>query len=221
MKLTIAELEHGMETIRDIYGERTKECSGKNMMSEIKHMEEELISIGKEFEKLKQVVNVNFITNCIQQFISAELDYETPGIRGLGRLSTSIPRFGAYFRKHLSELSLEDIGKMYALIQNVIVMGYLFHALFIEKEVQNPKITSTEQLYENWIPYIYSSGRSSMTERARNALFNFSAPAYKELKEFMSRCNFKGGGFLVRDKTNDIILYYAIGGFMLRRSEVT
>ena len=62
----------------------------------------------------------------------SELDFTTPGNRGIGRMTESIPRFGAYFRKPLSILSDQELNELSYLMQDLCLLGYLNSAVFIQ-----------------------------------------------------------------------------------------
>jgi hypothetical protein len=47
---------------------------------------------------------LNYDGFCMNLPVMAELDYHTPGDRGLGRLSTEVPRLGGHCRKSLAQL---------------------------------------------------------------------------------------------------------------------
>jgi hypothetical protein len=60
--------------------------------------------LGLWDKELRSCFNIVAVGFCFSKYISSELDSQTPGDRGLGRLSTEIPRLGAYFRKPISRL---------------------------------------------------------------------------------------------------------------------
>lgn len=176
--------------------------------------------INPKYDKLKTTFNSKAITHCFGNYINAELDYKTEGVRGLGRMSTYIPRLGAYFRKPISKLAVDEINELYRLIQDTILIGYLNHALGSGENLEEAVLTDGEELFKAWIPEIYSSGIGQMEEGFRNMLTATVEAAYRELTAFFSEHGMKGGGFLAKDKTDDIFIYYALAGFILRVTEV-
>jgi hypothetical protein len=90
---------------------------------------------------LPSVMNQDAILHCIREFAQAELDVETPGDRGLGRLSTEVPRFGAYFRNPLVRLSPEDIDSLRQRIVAQLVAGSLLSG----RRVAEPLVRSWEE----------------------------------------------------------------------------
>src|SRR5262249_33995315 len=57
---------------------------------------------------------------CVERFIEAELDFHSPGGRGIGRLSEVIPRYGAYFRKYLQSMDQAELTKLRSLVRTQI-----------------------------------------------------------------------------------------------------
>lgn len=192
-----------MSSIRSVFaGAETKELS--------EHAE-------RNFQQLKPKSNSDAIIYCLGKYIEAELDFMTPGKRGLGRMTAFIPRFGAYFRKPLSMLPLQERTKLYTLIQDLILRGYLVHALFVEESVEQAKLSSGPPLYEAWIPGIYISDPSEMGKNLRILFRACTDPALKALKGFLAQHRMRGGGFPFTGLKTDLILsYYAIAGFGLR-----
>ena len=179
--------------------------------------EEELLStIKHKFDQFKKRYDGKRIGYCLEKYINAELDFTTLGNRGIGRMTEFIPRFGAYFRKALSNMSEVDLSKLYNIIQDVILRSYLVHVLFIEESVRDSAISPGKELYEKWIPGIYSKDPSKMAENLRNIFAVCTDSGFKALKNFMNSHKMKGGGFLSKDKTNEIVLYYSLAGFGLR-----
>ena len=176
--------------------------------------------IKPRFEQLKLKINTEIFNHCVEKYINAELDFKTPGNRGLGRMTDNIPRFGAYFRKKLSKLSQNDLDNLYIKIQDIIISGYLVHALFMEEVANNPVITDGETLYEKWIPGIYASSPFEMGKNLSNIFYICIESSCQALKDLMGGCGIKAGGFLSADKTDEILVYYACAGFGLRTIEV-
>ena len=148
------------------------------------------------------------------------MDFQTSGDRGLGRMTDYIPRLGGYFRGQLSSLSSEEKSELCGLIQDIILRGYLVRALFVEAKLEQAKISSGSESYENWIPGIYSDDPSSMGENLRNLFGAITNTAFVAIRMFFKKQGMKGGGFLSKDKTDIILLYYPLAGFGLRLVEV-
>lgn len=174
----------------------------------------------EKFGQFKKDYDGKRVGYCLEKYINAELDFTTPGNRGLGRMTEYIPRFGAYFRSQLSVMSEEELGKLYGLIQDFMLRGYLVHALFAEEPLGEAAISSSKDLYEKWIPGIYVSNPSEMGNNLKNALAMCSNSAHEKLKSFLVSHNMKGGGFLSKDKTDLILMYYPLAGFGLRFVEI-
>ena len=176
--------------------------------------------IEPKYAELKGTFNISAISYCFENYINAELDFETPGVRGLGRMSTYIPRLGAYFKNQISRLSKEDLNELYEIIQDILLKGYLVHALGSGQKLEEGKIKDPQTLYKAWIPKIYSSGLDQLEEGFRNILSISVESAYRALLAFLQGHKMKGGGVFSKDKTDEIFIYYALAGFILRVVEV-
>lgn len=199
----------------------------------IERLEEVFLSIREEFIGKIEIIehlesyfkafrnnyNCEVISYCLEKYINAELDFATPGDRGIGRVSLVIPRFGAYFRKQLSVTSKNDLTKLYNLIQDIIIRGYLIHLLSMEEPIKNSVILKGEEIFKKWIPGIYSQDLSKMPEHLQNIMTLCTNSAFTDLEDFMVLHKMKGRGFLAKDKTEEILGYYLFAGFGLRLVE--
>jgi hypothetical protein len=152
---------------------------------------------------------------CIAQYISAELDYTSPGDRGIGRVSTHIPRFGAYFRKPLAQLSDDNRDELHNLIQTLVLRGYLVSALFSEPFVSDTSRLEQDILYQKWIPIIYVES-ASVPDNVLKLLGRVTDSTYARLSSFLISHRLRRGGLFSRDKTFEITLHYPIAGYLLR-----
>ena len=152
-------------------------------------------------------------------FIKAELDFQTPGDRGIGRLSEQIPRFGSYYRKQLSQINHEKIKELYDLIHKVMLSSYLTGVLMLSEDLEESVITNEQELFEKWIPNIYVTPLNSLGAGLKNALLAFCGANLDELLKFLETNQINRGGFLKRDKANEIISYYLLAGCGLRMTE--
>jgi hypothetical protein len=102
------------------------------------------------------------VPSLASSFVDYQLDFRTPGDRGLGRISTEIPRLGAYFRKSMSRLSQPELRDLYGIIQDLMLRGYLTRALLLEAPPKQPVLTNALELYETWLAGFYSSDPSQI-----------------------------------------------------------
>lgn len=93
---------------------------------------------------------------CVETFVSTELDVQTPGQRGLGRVSQSPPRLGGAFRE---ELGSPDAREEFAsIIERMILETYAATAAALQSFFETkpePRIRPAEEVYELWVPNIY------------------------------------------------------------------
>lgn len=205
IKCNLEQLEAAMASIRTALAEETEWLKG----------------FGPILEQLKASFNPEAVNYCLEKYITAELDFQTPGDRGLGRISTSTPRLGAYFREQMSRLADEDRLTLYSLIQDIMIRGYLVHALFMV-EKGSAKSSSVSDLYEVWIPGIYA--KYELGKDVINLLTICSESAIESLNKFFNKHGMKRGFFLFRFfskiRINSILFYYAVAGYGLRLVEV-
>lgn len=189
--------------------------------------------IEPKFDKLMSGFNSEAITYCIEKYIEAELDYTTPGSRGIGRTVSIIPRLGSYFRKPLSKLSNKELNKLHCFIQDLCLRGYLDSVLYIEWPAKSDKLSNKEVLFEEWIPFIYTLNPYELDLTITgvgawiwdlikaDTLFTLvEIHNFMRENEVVSDALFKKiERKLSGDKINLILDYYTIAGFSLRAIE--
>lgn len=171
------------------------------------------------FAAVKEAFNWEALTYCLGQYISAELDCETPGKRGLGRLTTDTPRLGGYFRRRMAALDRAQLDLLYHLIEKLIITGYLSIVIWVEEEPQKHRMIAGVELYEKWIPGIYHS-LQPLPKEVTSAFTAFCTSSFEELKQFLRSHGMTGGGLFSADKTEKILSHYAFAGAALRFSEL-
>jgi len=169
---------------------------------------------------LRSCFNAYAVGLCFSKYIDSELDCHTPGDGGLGRMSTEIPRLGAYCRRPVSRLSLPDRRELYGLIEDLMLRGYLTRALLLEVPPKKPALTDPADLYERWLERLGSFNPSRMDLELRALLGKVTDSAFAALNGFLSRRGIRGGDVLEEDKTHAISMYYPVGGLAVRTSEV-
>lgn len=191
-----------------------------NSMEAVKKIssEEMVNDFDAKFMLLKSMCDFKNIDYCIDKYIFTELDFQTPGMRGIGRINDDIPRFGGYFRKQLSKLPEEKIENLAILFKQSMYIGYLTHALLMEETIKTPVVTSEEALFKKWIPEIYISDIRKVPNLA-NFLYASANETMLAIETLMKKYGLKGGGFLSADKTDLILSFYPQAGFGLRFCE--
>lgn len=169
---------------------------------------------------LDSTLNSAAVATCMGRFVAAELDFEAPGVRGLGRISEVIPRYGAYFRKHMTSMSPADIHLLRRLMMGQLVAGYASHVVIVEDEVRSPALRRSEEIFQAWIPLIYSSALPrSIAPDVMQVLLVLSAPSLEEHQRFLTERRMRGPGLLSRNRTGEILHHYPLAGFALRSVE--
>ena len=169
--------------------------------------------LRKTFQRLTTQFDPTAIDYCLSRYIEAELDFVTPGDRGIGRVSPAIPRFGAYYRKPLSKLPPTDIVELGNRMCSLMFQGYLAAALLASNFSPDTGKVDKDVLFNRWVPTIYSS---PPTDRTLQVVIGVAERGFHRLKEYVRSRNLVGGGFFTRDKTDGILVYYPLSGHALR-----
>lgn len=170
-----------------------------------------------QLEQVSSAYDASATTDCLNQFVMAELDFVSQGDRGLGRLSTEIPRYGAHLRKHLRRLSSSDLFRLATLIRTQIVTGWLAFVVAREDPVQVFPPAESSELYRRWIPNIYSGAIvGAIDDQTARVLLGLGAAAMKEHIDFLRQHQVRGGSMFTKDKTELILSHYHVAGFALR-----
>lgn len=173
-----------------------------------------------QLDELRDAFSGEAIDHCLDRFIQAELDFESPGNRGLGRLSEAVPRYGAHYRRHLRRLDPEELSTIDSLIRTQVLTGYLSFVLPREEPVESTGVGDGNHLFRQWIPHIYSSSLANAAdEESRTLIAILGSDAMQRHLEFLHRHGMKGGGFFASDKTELILFHYHLAGFDLRMIE--
>jgi len=197
-----------------------------NLRSTLEGEESILEALEVGYRKLMSEFNSEAITYCLKKYIRAELDYTTPGNRGIGRMTANIPRFGAYFRKPLSKLSIQKLNKLGFLIQDLCLRGYLNSAIYVKWPANNAKLSDKDLLFREWIPCIYVINPYEFSPELWDTIKIDIAFTIIEIHDFMRKHGIevdslfkRASRFLSGDRINGILEYYAIAGYSLRAVE--
>lgn len=172
-------------------------------------------ALKKNFDKNNENIIPDTINYCVEKFVQTELDFITPGDRGIGRLTEALPRLGAYFRNPFSNLEKTELNKLDTLITKPIIKGYLFSAVINGQPKEKALSFTDEELYREWIPKIFTFNLSNISDNAGDLLLAITKNDLDEIKSFFSQHNMRAGGFFSRDKTDGILMSYIIAGVSL------
>jgi len=175
--------------------------------------------LNSRFDQFRDNFEGLNIGYCLHNFIVAELDFKSPGVRGIGRLSKHVPRFGSLYRKQLSQIDQHKMEVLYDLIQDLMLKSYLTGVLMLGEELQEIKVNNNIQLFENWIPNIYVTPFNVLGSGLQKALIAFCGSSPDKVIDFLDTNKIKRKGFLRRDKISEIISYYIVAGCGLRITE--
>jgi hypothetical protein len=166
--------------------------------------------------------------HCIGRFADAELDFDTPENRGLGRMTDECPRFGGKYRAALRHISPQDLKTGHAAFSESLAAGYFFAEYLLESFSEqpvsrSPAVSAPNALFEQWVPTIYSSiGPPEFDKRFADN------PNYYELKALWGHAFgdiihdwFERHQIPVDEYAQHLIRQYFDAGVMLRVTEAT
>jgi hypothetical protein len=180
-----------------------------------------LSQVRKSILEAHLIANREAVLYSLERYIEAELDFAGVGDRGIGRLSTEIPRYGAYFRKRLSQLAPSELEILRQQIIDTVIAGYFSHVVAAEDPVLQPTVSSSNQLFSEWIPIVYSAALpNSFSREIMHNVNGLLGHALTKHKAMLYVMKIRGGGWFRRDLTDEVIYYHGIAGFGLRAIEV-
>lgn len=94
---------------------------------------------------------------CFDRYLDAELDFQTAGNRGLGRLSDYVPRFAGRHRHIVSRLDRTALAGLRNVMKRHILCGYLFAEVIFPLSRETEKPVNRDHMFEMWIPMLYST----------------------------------------------------------------
>lgn len=114
----------------------------------------------------------------VGRFIGSEFDVDTPGNRGIGRLSDSVPRLGGYFRRQMSPEIESVLGP---LIEEILACGFVIAVgvTHVKGDADAPKIVRREldEIFARWVPRAMDGlGRSQI-------LIDYAVPTTEQFYE--------------------------------------
>jgi len=176
-------------------------------------MPEGQADVTARYQQLLDGFNYDALDYCLRQYIWAELDYKTPGTRGLGRVTTDTPRFAAHYRQHVGTLDSNGQSFLYYAIQDIILTSYMTYALLAAAPISARTYHGSDELYRRWLPLIYSSA-GKPKPGVLEAVGVTTEGDYEGLLEFMV-----GHDMNVDQTTGKILYYYCVAGLNLRYVE--
>jgi hypothetical protein len=168
------------------------------------------------YQVLRASLNLPALEYCLRSFIVAELDCLTDGERGLGRVTTAVPRLGAYCRGQINALAPGARWELYFLIQELILRGYLTMSLFVD----DPKpacVSDAQAVFRAWLPTIYG-GDGTLSPDFSDLLAGFEGDAFERVDAFFG-LNRMPSVYDQSAKTGEIVWRYAKSGANLRAAE--
>lgn len=204
-----------------------KTISEVDLNSAIKEINLELIKCLEKVENINEYFYSSSVQYSIEKFVEAEMDYSTPGIRGLGRMSTYIPRFGGLYSRYLQKISKEELNRIGNSIIEIIKDGYktaIFLDMVSEQELKKLNKNDNESFFQKWVPQIYVSDLMEtptvsefLDQSAWGGMVYFSLKISEETNFPKKYLTIK---YARESKLSLIIARYVVAGFLLRFLEI-
>ncbi|HWB14471.1 MAG TPA: hypothetical protein VG826_34920 [Pirellulales bacterium] len=93
---------------------------------------------------------------CLDRYVDAELDYQTAGDRGLGRMTDHIRRLAAKHRDVVRAMNSQTRLGLRRAVARHVACGYVWAAWRYELEPESSVSMSSDALLSMWVPAIYS-----------------------------------------------------------------
>ena len=154
-----AEFQNVKRAIRDEYLSANPDPDDELLADLDEHLE----PVGRALDAPALVDAYSEVVPCVEAFVATELDTQTPGDRGLGRVGTHPPRFGAAFRGKLDDPARQDLA---SLIERMIFQTYAGTAAALQsfyEEPTPPRTRPPDEVFESGSRGCTSARRTSAT----------------------------------------------------------
>lgn len=155
---------------------------------------------------------------CIDKFIKSEMDQQSHALRGMGRINDAIPRFAGYFRYFILHLYEDEIKELEDLFKELIYIGYLTHIAIYEKKLNSSQCKDQYTLYQIWNMYILGIQKENFS-RGIKVIEESSEKTRNQIREKLRNLEFPLQNH-EEELLNEVLLFYGLCGFSLRRGEV-
>ena len=155
---------------------------------------------------------------CVDKFIKSEMDTQCSGLRGVGRVSDNPPRFGGYFRSQINHLYKDETLALENLLKDLLYIGYFSHIYICEEAIKPTEVEDRFKLYQMWIMFIIGFDSKSLFYNAK-IIDNLFEKTKVRLRNKMVELNIS---LSLHDEEvlQNILYFYRVAGFTLRRREV-
>ncbi|MGQ0571006.1 MAG: hypothetical protein ACT4P5_16010 [Armatimonadota bacterium] len=163
------------------------------------------------------------VVACATEFVQSELDWQTEGARGYGRLTEYIPRLAGWLRDGFSRLGAASSHALGAKVADAMLRGYGLSLLLegvARNQIYRPQNVNKEQLWEKWIPLLYGSPASADVLSPLKHMVGRLVEA--ETQKFRSALSEAGIriGFMAGPRLAAVVNGYLESGVLLRQLEV-
>ncbi len=171
-----------------------------------------------KISKLKNNHDFTVPEYCIDKFIKSEMDQQSPGLRGVGRVTNETPRFGGYFRENINHFYEDEIMELEVLFKEIIYIGYFTHVMLYEETLKSAELEDKYKLYQMWIMYILGFDNNFFSQSIAK-VEKASQKAVDNLKEKLNKLEFPMSDH-EEEILDRILRFYGVAGLTLRRREM-
>ncbi|GEM_PF-3896889 len=165
------------------------------------------------------------VVNCIERYVQGEMDTRTPGVRGYGRSTESVPRLGGWFRKEIERLDYSKRERLTAMIRQSVCNGYALAVWWDvggHRVVRKPESWNEEALFSTWVQPIYGL---NLEKIGFPEPYSLQAEGWAERQADVFKRQFEKDlrikvGFLNNLRFLPVVSYYFTAGIWLRITEM-
>lgn len=158
---------------------------------------------------------------CIDRFASAELDFVTPGVRGMGRVSEIVPRFAAKYRDAFASMAFDTKIQFTKAIHDHVACGYLYVDFCYPDAPSDPAKFDNATLFDEWVSLIFSPPKAiePQTEEDWQLWSMWFAAAGKRIQDIAENSGISWDSRDIPSSDQNIVTKYFDAGTTLRYAE--
>lgn len=160
---------------------------------------------------------------CLSRFLEGEMDWETEGARGYGRVTEAIPRLGGWQRGAFSRLDTDSASKVRDNIAECLLHGYALTLLMepmVRRQVYPPQDVSEDELWRRWIPMLYGGfGSEEPLSSFKSFVAHLSGEYSRRFRTALSNVGIRIG-VRAAPRLCAIVKGYVESGILLRQLEI-
>ena len=100
------------------------------------------------------IVYSDLVKEAVQKYLDTEFDCQVSSLKGVGRMTTLIPRLAGYLLQFMTESEIKEYRKSAELL---VMKGFLLWSCLVLEKIDIPTIHNSEELYKRAISKTYTS----------------------------------------------------------------